>query len=576
MPAKHWLIAPPAPDSFLQSVPEHPLLAQVLYNRGLRSAAQVRSFLAPNDAVANNPFSLVDMVPAVRRIVQAIRQGETICVYGDFDVDGVTATVLLVSALRAAGGNVGQYIPNRVDEGYGLNREAVARVAAKASLLVTVDCGIRSVAEVAYARQLGMDVIVTDHHTVGAVLPAALAVINPHRTDCPTTFDGLAGVGVAYRLAQGVLRSAAQTTGSRLSPDQAAEVEESLLDLVALGTVADMMPLLGENRTLVRRGLAMINAAPRCGLDALMQTADLKKGSVDTTAIAFRLAPRINAAGRLQHASLAYELLRTNDPTVAFNRAKELDELNQRRQTMTATAQAEAEEQLAAVLGDDPPILLVSSERFDHGIVGLVAGKLTDRFYRPAAVMRQEADETRGSARSIPEFDISAALDAVDHLLVRHGGHRLAAGFTVKTAELPAFRAALSDVAAQQLGNRDALRPTLAVDAEVQLDDLSRSVVQQFGRLEPTGHDNPAPVLVVRACRVRGVHTVGKGKHLKLSLDSGPGSTVWDAVGFNLGSWKENLQEGSLVDIACQVEIHEWKMQRTLQLNLQDLQIGNN
>jgi single-stranded-DNA-specific exonuclease len=567
---KRWSLAPPAPDAFLESVPQHRLLAQVLYNRGFHSAAEVQAFLEGSDATLNNPFKLRDMAPAVARIVQAIRHRETICVYGDFDVDGVASTALLVLALQAAGGHVGPYIPDRVDEGYGLNLDAIERIARQARLLITVDCGIRSVEEVARAQSLGMDVIVTDHHSVGPVLPRALAVINPRRADCPSHFDRLAGVGVAYRLAQAVLRAVAQEKGGHLSSDHAAEVEAELLDLVALGTVADVMPLLGENRNLVRRGLALINASPRIGVEALMLQSDLPKGSVDSTAISFRLAPRLNAAGRLAHAKMAYDLLRATDPAKAFAHAQALEELNRRRRALTDAAQVVAEQQLAAAMADDPPIYIVSSPTFEHGIVGLVAGKIADRFYRPAVVMREEADETRGSARSIPEFNISHALDELDTLLVRHGGHQLAAGFTVKTAQLPVFRTALAEVAHRRLAAPADLHPTLAIDAEVTLEDLSWGLVEQFRRLEPLGQDNPPPVLYVRDCRVRTVKTVGDGKHLKLVLDSAPPAAVWDVVGFGMGESAHALGEGSRIDVAFQIEVNEWQGRRALQLNLQD------
>ena len=577
-----WVVAPAAPAAFLQSVPEHPLLAQVLYNRGLTTAAEVRAFLEGEDAVAVNPYRLKDMAPAVQRIVRAIRSGETICVYGDFDVDGVSSTALLVMALQAAGGLVGPYIPDRVDEGYGLNIDAITRIAAKAQLLVTVDCGIRSIEEVLHARRLGMDVIVTDHHTVGPELPPAVAVINPRRPDCPSKFDRLAGAGVAYRLAQAVLRAVAHDghhghhghpNGVQLSPDAAAEIEEGLIDLVALGTVADVMPLLGQNRTLVRRGLAQMNLQPRPGIAALMHVADLSPGSIDSTAISFRLAPRLNAAGRLHHARLAYDLLRTTDETKAYLHAKTLEDLNRKRRTLTEAAQKEAELQLAADLVEDPPLLMASSPDFEHGVVGLVAGKLVERFYRPALVLREEEETARGSARSIPEFNISAALDQVAPLLVRHGGHPLAAGFTIKRANVPALRESLQAIASDELGDRAELRPTLEIDAETGLEELTWGLVEQFARLEPTGEANRPPLLLARGCRVRSVRTVSEGKHLKLGLDSGHATHVFDAIGFHLGERQSMIRQDDHVDIVFQAEINEWNGQRRLQLNLEDVRL---
>ncbi|MBE2238340.1 MAG: single-stranded-DNA-specific exonuclease RecJ [Caldilineaceae bacterium] len=567
----HWSIKPVAPEAFLHAVPEHPLLAQVLYNRGVATPQQVRAFLDGEHAAVENPYKLRDMTQAVRRILKALQKQETICVYGDFDVDGVSSTALLVIALQALGGHVGPYIPDRVDEGYGLNVDAVVRIAGQAQLLITVDCGIRSLHEVACAVEHHLDVIVTDHHSVGKALPPALAVINPRRPDCPSKFDRLAGVGVTFRLAQAVLRAASQERWCPLKPDQAAEVEASLLDLVALGTVADMMPLLGENRSLVRRGLAAINHTPRVGLEALMLQSDLRAGLVDATAISFRLAPRLNAAGRLGDAKLAYRLLRTHDATEAHTLASALNSFNDRRRTLTEAAQSEAESQLAAVMADDPAIFIVGSEHFEHGIVGLVAGRLTDRYYRPAVVMHHDVDEARGSARSIPEFNISQALDEVSHLLVRHGGHHLAAGFTVARANLPAFREALHALAARTLPDRTALRPTIVIDAVTPLGSINWGLVEQFARLEPTGQENPPPTLLARNVSVRGVRTVGNGKHLRLVVDEGTHGVVFDAIAFQQGEWATHLREGNRIDLAFQVEVNEWQGNRRLQLNVQDL-----
>lgn len=571
---KNWAIYDPAPLALLEAIPEHSLLVQVLYNRGLRSAAEVSAFLTGNDAVRENPYKLRDMVPAVQRLLRAIEKNETICVYGDFDADGVSSTALLVSALQAAGGRVGPYIPDRVDEGYGLNLEAIERIATQAKVLVTVDCGIRSVAEVSRAMALGMDVIVTDHHTVGATLPPALAVINPRRKDCPSKFERLAGVGVAYRLAQAVLRAVAQHKGGRINADQALEIEESLLDLVAIGTVADMMPLLGENRSLVQRGLARLNQVQRAGLAQMLAHADLRPGTVDATAISFRIAPRLNAAGRLAHAKLAYQLLRTQDETQAYTLTTELEALNQQRQQFTADAQSEAEQQVAAQVADNPPLYMVSSAHFLPGIVGLVAGKLTERFYRPAVVIEEGETESRGSARSIEEFDISSALDEVSHLLIRHGGHRRAAGFTVQTQRLPELRSALQAVAQRSLSEIEALRPTLKVDAQVTLDQISWGLQEQFARLEPTGHENPSPQLLTRNARVREARPVGEGKHLRLIVDAGPNTPVLDAVAFHQGEWRTHLKEGSQIDLVFQVEANEWQGRKRLQLNVQDLCIS--
>ena len=567
--AKHWKLYPPAPEEFLRAIPEHTLLLQVLYNRGLRSPGEVSNFLTHEDAVLENPYQLGDMRPAVDRILRAIEGRETICVYGDFDADGVSATALLVNALQAAGGRVGPYIPDRVDEGYGLNVDAITAIADKAHLLITVDCGIRSVAEIAHANRMGMDTIVTDHHSIGPELPPALAVINPQRQDVPNPSTKLAGVGVAYRLAQAVLRAAVDLPNAALDEARAAEIEQELLDFVALGTVADMMPLLGDNRSLVRRGLAQLNATQRPGLEALLLQSDLRPGSVDTTAISFRLGPRINAAGRLSNAKLAYRLLRTTDTTEAYTLATELEALNNQRRLLTDQAQTLADEQING--NGSAPLLFVRSPDLLPGIVGLVAGKLAERYYRPAIVVEEGPEESRGSARSIAEFDISRALDSVSGYLVRHGGHSRAAGFTVKTADLPALQAELVAMAEAHLGEREDLRPTLWIDAETSLDELSWGAHGQLARLEPTGYDNPTPRLLCRNVRIRDLRTVGGGKHLKLIIDRDAQSSVLDAVAFQQGAWATELRVGERVDLAFLLEANEWQGRQSLQLNVQDM-----
>lgn len=569
--SKRWEQYPAAPSDFLADSPEHPILLQILYNRGIREVEQIASFLNGADAVQENPFRLKDMNRAVQRILHAIDETETICVYGDFDADGITATALLVSALQRAGAQVGGYIPDRVDEGYGLNVEAIERISQQAQLLVTVDCGIRSIEEVAVAQRLGMDVIVTDHHSVGAELPPAFAVINPRRSDDRTTFETLAGVGVAYRLAQAVLRAVSQRPGASLSAEDAEAMETELLDLVALGTIADMMPLIGENRSLVQRGLAQLSQGQRVGLFALMEVAGMQPSSVDSTTVSFRLAPRINAAGRLSNAQLAYDLLRSDEYSHAYDLAAQLEAMNRERQQLTIDAQNLAEQQLGDVASALPPILITASPDFRSGIVGLVAGRLADQYYRPAVVIERGPETSRGSARSIDEFDITAALDQIGHLLVRHGGHSRAAGFTVTNERYDEFIKALTALAAAGLASVPDLRPRMNIDAELSWDDLSWALQAQLARLEPLGQANHAPLLVVRDCRVRSARAVGSGKHLKLVLDGYPGSAVLDAIGFGLGERANGMAADEHLDIAFHLEVNEWQGRRSLQLNVQDL-----
>ncbi|MCK4316387.1 MAG: single-stranded-DNA-specific exonuclease RecJ, partial [Anaerolineae bacterium] len=492
-----------------------------------------------------------------------LRASEPIAVYGDFDADGVTATALLVQTLRALGGRVRPYIPHRVDEGYGLHKETLTQLARDTvRLVVTVDCGVRSLDEIAHANRLGLDIIVTDHHSVGAELPEAVAVVDPKRADSRYPFGELAGVGVAYKLAQALLRSHRQT------PVTAQEVrleEEDLLDLVALGTVADLVPLLGENRTLVHRGLVHINRLERPGIEALCRQAGLKPGQVDTTAIGYTLGPRLNAAGRMDHAKSAYQLLETKYSAEAEQLASALNRLNRERQQLTLVTQERAR-QLALVTAKDAPLLFAAAPDFRAGIVGLVASRLVDEFYRPAVVVEVGEKVSRGSCRSIPEFHITDALDKCTGLLIRHGGHAAAAGFTVSNENLDSLADRLRELAAERLADVE-LVPALTIDAEVELAHMSWELQRELAQLEPCGYANPHPLFLSRNVRLLGQRTVGKEeRHLKLRLSDD--RATWDGIAFRQGEWAGKLPDR--VDIVYHLEVNEWNDQRRLQLNVQD------
>ena len=345
---------------------------------------------------------------------------------------------------------------------------------------------------------------------------------------------------------------------------------------MAIGTVADLMPLQGENRSLVRRGLSELSQGKRVGLFALMEMASVPPGAIDSTAISFRIAPRINAAGRLASAKMAYDLLRCQDYESAYEMATGLERLNQQRQALTAEAYAVAEREIAGLDPSTAPILIVASEEFQPGIVGLAAGKLSDQFYRPAVVIEQGEEICRGSARSIDEFNIIAALDRVSSLLVRHGGHSRAAGFTVRSEQLPALRDALAEMAAQQLGSLQDLRPSLYIDTELTVDQIDWALQGQLARMEPVGQENEPGLFLCRRCRVRSVRTVGGGKHLKIAIDGHDLSQVLDGIGFGLGGQAADMRIGSLIDIVFHLEVNEWQGRRSLQLNVQDLRSSAN
>jgi single-stranded-DNA-specific exonuclease len=539
----------------------HPILAQILYQRGFRSPAEAEAFLR-GDATAADPFKLHGMANAVARIRHAIRKGEKIVVYGDFDADGVVSTTLLVSVLRALGAHVEPYIPNRVDEGYGLNHAAMIGLAKRGfKLCITVDCGIRSVQEVQTANAHKLDVIVTDHHSVGAELPPALAVINPKQAACRSGETMLAGVGVTFRLAQALLKIA-RDYDKRDVPLQ----EADLLDLVAIGTVADLVPLNRlENRALVVRGIAELHHARRVGVRALLKAAGIKPETVDATAIGFAIGPRINAAGRLESAMKAYQLLMTDDEAEAAERAAELNRLNARRQELTREMQ-EHVRQIAAP-SPETPLIFAADSAFAQGIVGLVASRLTEEYYRPSVIVHYGAQESHGSCRSIPEFNITEALDECADLLLRHGGHAQAAGFAIHNANLPAFRERLMAIAAAQLSGRT-LQPTLEIDAEVRLDQITFDLYEALQSLEPCGNSFPQPILCTRNLRVLSARQVGNDlAHLQLTLSDG--TRTCRAIAFNFGKVAEQLPP--VVDAAFQVTLNEWNGTQSLQLQIKDL-----
>ena len=562
---KRWNIAPLAPMEFVQQCQGlSPRLAQALYNRGLTDSQEALRFLYANNLEVN-PFVMKDMSKAVSRIRQAIKQQEQVVVYGDFDADGVTSTTLLVQVLRSLGATVQPYIPHRVDEGYGLNSPALESLREHgADLVITVDCGIRSVQEVEHASKIGLDIVITDHHSIGPEIPNAIAVVNPQQVDCKGE-SALAGVGVAYMLAVALLRvEKAQNHAAPLD-------EDVLLDLVAIGTVADIMPLnVTLNRMLVRRGLQMLNRAKRVGLRTLYEVAGLKPGDLQATSIGFGIGPRINAAGRLESAMTAYQLLMEQDPIKARELAQELQNLNIRRRALTDESQALIEERLTAIPKDELTLIFDGDESLPSGIVGLVAGKLVQEYYRPAVILEYGDNESRASCRSIPEFHVTDALDSCADLLVRHGGHAMAAGFTVRNENIPALRDHLL-AKAQHVFDGLELSPTLDIDAELEMHELTEGLVQDMALLEPTGHKNPTPTFVTKQMKILDARKVGSdGNHLKLKLGKDRRSV--DAIAFRFGDLYEDLTE--YVDVAYNLEMNEWNNRRSLQLMVQDIHLN--
>jgi len=494
------------------------------------------------------------MHQAVARIYQALLSGENIAVYGDFDTDGITATALLVQGLSLLNCKATPYIPHRLTEGYGLKIAALENLYRQGiSLVITVDCGITGLREVKRAKRMGLDVIITDHHTPPATLPPANAVIDPKLPDSNYPFSELSGAGVALKLLQALFRGIgkeAQLNG--------------LMDLVALGTVADMMPILGENRYLVREGLKLINTSPRLGLKEMVTQFGLNIMNLDTESISWVIAPRLNAAGRLEHAMGSYKLLMTDSPQEAQALARWLEQKNTERQRLTTKALAKAREQVLAQ--GISPLLIAGDRDFPVGIAGLVASRLSEEFYRPAVVIKIGDRISGGSCRSIPEFNIILALTQCSSLFTHFGGHSQAAGFTLLTRNLPRLQQALLQLATTQLDGVD-LRPKVDIDAEVTLSDLGGDTFPTIQKLAPFGRGNPLPTFLTRRVEVVDCRTMGdNADHLRLKLKQD--STVWDGVAFRLGNYFSEVS--FLLDIVYNLEVDRWGGEETLRLNILD------
>jgi single-stranded-DNA-specific exonuclease len=546
---------PPVPDSNLAlNSGLSPLIAQLLYNRGLTEPAQLEPFITADKRLAGDPSLLPDIQPAVARIYRALLSGENIAVYGDFDADGITGTALLVQGLSRLGGRVTPYIPHRLTEGYGLKTAALEKLHQNGvSLVISVDCGITALAEVKRAKKLKLDIVITDHHTPLPELPAAVAVVNPKRAGSAYPFPELTGAGVAGKLLQALLQGIGKE-----------EQLNGLFDLVSIGTVADMAPLSGENRYLVKEGLKLMNNSPRLGLREIINQAGLSPGGLDAESISWVIAPRLNAAGRLAHAMTSYKLLMTDSPKEAQGLAAWLEQKNAERQRLTAKVQARAREQVLAK--GIRPLLIAAASDYPLGIAGLVAGRLAEEFYRPALVIRTGEKISGGSCRSIPEFNIIEALTGCSRLLSHFGGHSQAAGFTLPTRNLPQFERYLSRLAEEQLEGVD-LRPRLDIDTEATLPDLSGNTFSAIQKLSPFGRGNPAPTFLSRRAEIVGCRTMGNGdQHLRLKIKQG--GTAWDGVGFGLGCYLAEISPR--LDIVFNLEIDRWQGRENLRLNILD------
>lgn len=555
MSHSRWVVFPPVPDGHpVTTAGFPPLITQLLYNRRLTEPSQLELFISADERLLGDPFLLPGIHQAISRIYQALLCGENIAIYGDFDVDGITGTALLVQGLSILGSKATPYIPHRLTEGYGLNSNALQNLHRQGiSLVITVDCGITAVSQVKKAQRMGLDIIITDHHSPPDTLPPAIAIVNPKLPHSAYPFSELAGVGVALKLLQALF----QGIGKEKQLDE-------LIDLVALGTVADMTPLVGENRYLVKQGLKRMNDAPRLGVREIMARTGQDTGSLDTKSISWVIAPRLNSAGRLAHALTSYNLLMTDSPKEAQELSIWLEQKNAERRSLTEKASVKAREQILAA--GISPLLIASDADCPPGVAGLVASKLSEEFYRPAIVIKTGELTSVGSCRSIPEFNIINALNQCSRLLSRFGGHAQAAGFTLPSKNLPRLAQCLSEIAASQLAGLD-LRPSLDIDAEITLAELAGDTFSLIQQLAPFGCGNPVPTFLSRRVKTIDCRSMGNnGNHLIFKLQQG--NTVWNGVGFGLGSY---LAEASpFLDIVYNLEVDRWRGEDRLRLNIID------
>ena len=559
---KRWKIAIGIPEHINQELAEFsPLLRQLLFNRGFESASSAKVYVSTGAPFPTDPLNLKDMAIAVDRLHTAVENEEKIAVYGDYDADGVTSSALLYEFLSLLGPSPRLYIPSRFDEGYGLNLEAIDTLASEGiNLIITVDCGVRSITEVQHAKELGISIIITDHHQPGSELPPADAIINPKQPGDLYPEKMLAGVGLAYKLVQAYLQ---KYPLAGVSADQ-------WLDLVAIGTVADIAPLTGENRHLVREGLKVIQTINRQGLYSLAKVAGINLEKVTVGNIGFGLGPRLNAAGRIDSALSAVELLTTKDFLHAGSLAQKLEIQNQHRQDMTKEIQLLATE-IAMQTSPDAPIIFAARPEFNEGVVGLAASRIVESFYRPAIVGHQDECYTVASCRSIPEFNITDALDQCKDLLVRHGGHAAAAGFTVTHENLETLITRLNQVATEHLEGLD-LAAELYIDREIKLEGLHPKyipgILDDLHKLQPTGRGNPDALFCSYECSVKNSRKIGSdGTHLKMKLIAG--DHEFEGIAFRQGFWQNNMPEK--IDIAYTFEINDYQGRQTLQLNIKDM-----
>lgn len=540
-------------------------IAQLLTIRGITDFDQAKIFFRPEEEKLHDPFLMKDMEAAACRLSTAIRNREKVVIYGDYDVDGTTAVSILYLFLKGFGLDVNYYIPDRFKEGYGINEEGIHyAVEKKADLIVSVDCGITAIEEAKYVKEQGMDLIICDHHTVGSSLPDAVAVLDPKRPDCSYPFDGLSGAGVGFKLVQGTV----QKLGLQAS------IPDSFFDLVAISIASDIVPIVNENRTLMRLGLKKINRDPRPGIKALLDLINMQPGAITTTQIVFSIGPRINAAGRMGDAATAVQLLIADDALTADKYARQLEAINIKRRSTDTETMEEATEMLETQFDmSETSAMVLHHPDWHLGVIGIVASRLVDAHYRPAIMLSTVDGKIKGSARSIKGFNIYDALKECEDLLEQFGGHEFAAGLTMDIHNLEEFRSRINDIACTILSEND-FKPELEIAVDLDLKKVNTKFWKLLTQFEPFGPENQQPVFVSRDVTIQGVPTIVGNGHLKMRVKQ-EGSAVFDAIGFNMHDFEPMLRncKKSTIDIAYMLEENHWNGRRTIQMRLKDIRV---
>jgi single-stranded-DNA-specific exonuclease len=584
-----WKILPSPPADFMSSHPEiPPIITRLLWNRNLRTQEQIDEFLNPDYSQdLHDPFLFKDMKKAIKIIFSAIEKQKKIIVHGDYDADGVCAASLIIGCLKKLGAKkVEVFLPHREIDGYGLNTKTINELKKqKTDLIITCDCGISNFEEIKLAKKLGMQIVVTDHHTIPLSVPPADAIIHPLIKDEKYPDKGLAGGGVAFKLVQGLLKNHKKNNATLPDGQLHEAYEKWLLDLVAIATIGDMVPLVGESRTLARYGLTVLNKTRNTGLKQLCITAGIidesgktKRGSFDAHMVSFQIVPRLNAAGRMEHANVAFKLLMSTDESKAKKLAINLNKNNLDRQKLTEQIVNEAREQIKTTNQQNNSILFAFGKKWATGILGLVAGKLKDEFYRPILVMTENENEIMGSGRSIAEFNLIAGLQSMPQFFSKFGGHPQACGFSLKNKnEFENFKKTLLEKTQKELGNLD-LKRQITVEAEIDLEEVNWKLYDLLQKFEPFGQANEEPRYVSCGLTIVGLEPVGQdGKHIRLMVKHNS-HLIRKTIGFGLGDlnrnpedWKKNLNIGDKIDMVFSIGVNEWNGNRELQMKIEDI-----